>query len=277
MTMLLEYVYLDNIERKKFAQSSHEYLITQVQEIIFDNVSPTNSNFELNFFHCCKELYWSAVQYESINNIYNQNNFDKFYIDLQKPMYSVNKLNYLNYLNIVYNPYIEYDPFNYISGYPTALLVGEQNIINFTNDINSIIENTNYNYSYVTSPIRNSSILLNSATLINQSNNFFNYLEPYNYYNNTPDLGVNTYSFSINPTESQPSGSCNLSRIPKTSMQFDILASKQNLNSNDQTNQIDTTGNLSNYNLFNYKLYIQAVNYNVLRFIGGIVGVAFTY
>ena len=48
-------------------------------------------------------------------------------------------------------------------------------------------------------------------------------------------------------------------------------------NSSDETNQIDTIGNLSNYNLFNYKLYIQAVNYNVLRFIGGIVGVAFTY
>ena len=35
--------------------------------------------------------------------------------------------------------------------------------------------------------------------------------------------------------------------------------------------------NLSTGNLDNYKIYVQAENYNVLRFIGGIVGIAFTY
>ena len=54
ITVLLEYIFLDRLERKKFAQSSHEYLITQVQYNYFNNISSVNKNIELNFFHCGK-------------------------------------------------------------------------------------------------------------------------------------------------------------------------------------------------------------------------------
>ena len=271
-TMLLEYIYLDNIERKKFAQSSHEYLITQVQEITFDNVTPLNNKFELDLFHCCKEIYWSAIQYSNLNNIFTLNNFDNYTIDIPQPIYSNNNSNYVNYLNIVYNPTYLFDPYNFMTGLQTANTIISTNNDIFNSDINSAILNSNTNFNYTISPINESSILLNSVTLINQPFSFFNYLEPYNYFLNAPDKGINIYSFSLNPTDSQPSGSCNLSRIPKTTLSLTIIEPNSdliitNVNSNNYNNQ----------NALNYKLYVQAVNYNILRFIGGIVGVAYTY
>lgn len=53
----VDYIYLDNKERKNFAKSPHEYLITQLQEIS-EGVSQKNHNVRLNFNHPCKELIW---------------------------------------------------------------------------------------------------------------------------------------------------------------------------------------------------------------------------
>lgn len=277
VSMLLEYVYLDNIERKKFAQASHEYLITQVQEIIFDNVSSLNNNFNLNFFHCCKELYWTATQYKNLNNIYGNNYYSKYSISNIQQNYSDNNLNYLNYLNMLYNPYSYFNPSVYING----LLIAQSNLINnpinYNQDILSIIFNNTTNITSEISPIINSTLTLNGITLINQTSNYYNYLQPYNYYNSTPAIGINVYSFALNPIETQPSGSCNFSRIPKTSIKFNIESTDTNLITNNILEKSNITDNTSNYSLYNYKLYVQAVNYNILRFVGGIVGVAFTY
>lgn len=277
ITMLLEYIYLDNIERKKFAQSSHEYLITQVQEIVFENVSPLSNNFELYLFHCCKELYWSAIQYKNINNLYSNNYYDKYNIDIPIHPYSNNDPNYLNYLNLLYNPYILFDPLIFINGLNPVKLNLQINSNDFYTDVSLVILNSTTNFNNTINPIINSSLLLNGVSLIDQPSNYFNYLQSYNYYNSTPSVGINTYSFSINPTELQPSGSCNLSRIPKITLNLDITSSSLDLNNIDTNVDIIKSDNLSTYSLFNYKIYVQAVNYNILRFIGGIVGVAFTY
>jgi len=52
-----DYVYLDTLERRQFAQNAHEYLIDQVQ--INDNL--TNPVERINFIHPVKELIWSVV------------------------------------------------------------------------------------------------------------------------------------------------------------------------------------------------------------------------
>lgn len=59
-SLLVDYVYLDSKERKKFAQSSHEYLIEQIQIISNENITSNQSNYsiELSFFHPTKELIW---------------------------------------------------------------------------------------------------------------------------------------------------------------------------------------------------------------------------
>lgn len=56
--MLLDYVYLESKERKKFAQSGHEYLIERIQNEIFDNIDRTNFSVKLDFTNPSKELVW---------------------------------------------------------------------------------------------------------------------------------------------------------------------------------------------------------------------------
>ena len=60
------------------------------------------------------------------------------------------------------------------------------------------------------------------------------------------------YSFSLNPKEYQPSGSCNFSRI-------------------DDAQLIFTTG----YNFVNERLCLYAVNYNILIVSSGMAGLVY--
>ncbi len=276
ITMLLQYVYLDNIERKKFAQSSHEYLITQVQELVFTNVSPFNSNFELDFFHCCKSMFWTANQYKYINNVTGQNSYDKYTITTYQPSYYIDNNNYKKYLIMLYNYGSLFNIDSFIEGLNIINTSSINNDFLIADISTAIIENGKFkNYEYT--PFISSQITLNGVSLVAQDSPYFNYLQPYNYYKNTPALGVNVYSFSLNPTETQPAGACNLSRIPKSSLKFKILNPDNNLINVDTNNNYNVIDNLSSNNLNNYKINVQVENYNILRFIGGIVGIAFTY
>lgn len=63
VTLYASYVYLDAEERRRFAQSSHEYLITQVQftgaeSVTPDTVNKKTQNIRLNFNHPTKYLAW---------------------------------------------------------------------------------------------------------------------------------------------------------------------------------------------------------------------------
>ena len=64
---------------------------------------------------------------------------------------------------------------------------------------------------------------------------------------------INVYSFALKPEEHQPSGTCNFSRIDTTDIIFDN----------------STTAPTSEYNIY-------AVNYNVLRIMSGMGGLAYS-
>lgn len=78
-SILVDYIYLDSEERRRFAQVGHEYLIEQVQftgeESIADatNTSLINGKFKLAFNHPCKELIWAlrvgAYNGEAVRNL----------------------------------------------------------------------------------------------------------------------------------------------------------------------------------------------------------------
>ena len=52
-----DYIYLDTDERRRFAQVSHEYLITQVQ---YQSFAAATKTMTLNFNHPVKELVWTG-------------------------------------------------------------------------------------------------------------------------------------------------------------------------------------------------------------------------
>jgi hypothetical protein len=277
ITLLAEYVYLDSIERKKFAQTAHEYLIQQVQEIEFNNLILSKNSFELDFFHCCKDLFWSINKIFNISDVFDN---DINYYSYQLKNFKEDELkreslnNYIVYERMINNPEILFDIEKFINGiyfYDNNLL-SIKIALDVKNKLNiNIILNV---YDYIIKDIINSSkITINSSILINENSSFFNNLEPYNYYNSKPENGLYVYSFSLKPTEFQPSGSCNFSKIPSCNLVINI-----------QDDEIlkkiyNSTIYEKYYSKFNnrFKLVIQARNFNILRIIGGIAGIAYTY
>jgi hypothetical protein len=81
--VMIDYVYLDSEERRKFAQVGHEYLIEEVQhnggETLSGSVTSAgasiNQKFRLNFNHPCKELVWAlkcgAFSGEALTNSFS--------------------------------------------------------------------------------------------------------------------------------------------------------------------------------------------------------------
>ena len=83
-----DYIYLDKDERKRFAQTSHEYLIEQVQKTTFQDAE---RSYKLNFNHPVKELIWTEnaftnekikIQFNGIDRISEQS---KEYFQLRQP------------------------------------------------------------------------------------------------------------------------------------------------------------------------------------------------
>jgi hypothetical protein len=77
---MIDYVYLESGERRKYAQLGHEYLIEQVQfsgtETVNLNASSTSNNqkFKLNYNHPTKELVW-AMRVGAFNGEANSSSF----------------------------------------------------------------------------------------------------------------------------------------------------------------------------------------------------------
>jgi len=60
--LLVNYLYLDTDERRRFAQVSHEYLIEQVQ-----HTGPeSEKNVDMTFNHPVKALFWSGVAWDNV-------------------------------------------------------------------------------------------------------------------------------------------------------------------------------------------------------------------
>lgn len=188
--LLVDYIYLDNDERLRFARSNHEYLIEQIQIAADETITSNNVSLKLSLNHPCKSIYW------------------------------VCQLDYFRH------PILN-DRFNYTTVYKN----GE-------------------------SLIRKSVLLLNGQQrFAEREANYFNWVQPYQHHSNSPNSGINCYSFSIFPEQGQPSGTCNMSRIDNINL----------------TLTLNTVINPSN----TASIRVYAINYNVLRILHGLGGVAF--
>lgn len=93
---------------------------------------------------------------------------------------------------------------------------------------------------------------------------YFNYVQPWQYHTHTPADGVNVYSFALHPEQHQPSGTCNLSRIDNTVLQLTLRDPLRNCFGKCKRLSVDVADS---------KLFVYALNYNVLRIMSGIFAV----
>jgi hypothetical protein len=132
----------------------------------------------------------------------------------------------------------------------------------------TLVQPNNYGLSLDGSgnPVASGNIQLNGHDRFDQVlGNYFNYVQPYQHHTRTPADGINVYSFGLHPEQHQPSGTANLSRIDTTVL---------NLTFSDGAR----AGNyvpLLNFVQDCY-LYVFAVNYNVLRVMSGMAGLAYS-
>lgn len=68
--IILDYIYLDQSIVKSISEMEHTFLIEQVQFHEVENLNASTVDYitNLNFNHCCKELFFTFVEHESVNN-----------------------------------------------------------------------------------------------------------------------------------------------------------------------------------------------------------------
>ena len=106
------------------------------------------------------------------------------------------------------------------------------------------------------SEFETASLKFNGVNRFNpRKSKYFRIVQPYQSHTSTPQNYIYVYSFAVNPEELQPSGTCNMSCLDQCTLQLDF-----------------PTG----VTLPASKIKIYAVNYNILRIISGMSGLAYT-
>ena len=241
-SLYVDYCYLDTEERRRFAQQSHEYLIEQVQYTGAESITSSSNKIQLNFNHPVKELFW-VVQRDSFVNCANTLDVDV---------------------------YLGAQPFNYSDEWDASvpLLSGYTNEAADAPSAVDPADSANYLIAKLLldadvrcdgkNPVEVAKLQLNGQDRFTErEGDYFSRVQPYQHHCRTPSQGICSYSFAIRPEEHQPSGTCNFSRIDKATLQLTVSIN---------TVQQERTAQVRVY----------ALNYNVLRVMSGMGGLAYS-
>jgi hypothetical protein len=322
--LLIDYVYLDSEERKRFAQAQHEYLIEQLQFTGSESI-PSNSNkYRLNYNHPSKFLVWvpHLEKYARKTKwlaFATDGNWEKAREDFAKRLWLAARVDASGNLdtggndsNEVNVPAVINANFTGTTGPSTstqALLnkveaqvifadasdnavANEANVVLLRNDLTAedistpleslglngggltfaetrCVEaqdhfNSGNNVDGTDNPCTEAKLQLNGHDRFTvRDGHYFNYVQTHRHFSNTPADGINVYSFALEPEKHQPSGTCNFSRIDNTTLQV-------NMGRNNKNNGVANSASS------NSVLNIYTVNYNVLRVMSGMAGVAYS-
>ena len=300
-SLYIDYVYLDTEERRRFAQQSHEYLIDQLQFTGDETVTASSNKIQMNFNHPVKELIW-VVQRDSfvdcnapptpwIQEAYGQQPFN--YSDdwstegivtavLGRGSLATNGVGTPASGIPTYSlsagagagqPTGQQPAAPYLPGLGLAsgagLTTGSQIYDGTDGSSDQFFEGTtNYLLAKVIlasnvkcegkNPVEVAKVQLNGQDRFDErEGRYFDKVQPWQHHTRTPSTGINVYSFALKPEEHQPSGTCNFSRIDKATL---------NLTLSVNTVRSQRTA----------KVRIYAVNYNVLRVMSGMGGLAYS-
>jgi len=191
-----QFIFLDNNERTQFAELPHEYLIEQIQYRRFFGINSHNI-LDLVFFHPTKEIRFflrktdNGVEFNQWSNYGNNDNYGEKYMEG-----SLNNFQYRSEMII-----------------------------------NNIRQQMSENLS-----IASLNVLTDAKFLMNgqdRTNNlpfrYWNILQPFQYHLGSTvypfdenDL-FNIFSFSLEPDNFQPSGSCNLTNLKSFQLEINTV------------------------------------------------------
>jgi Large eukaryotic DNA virus major capsid protein/Major capsid protein N-terminus len=248
-----EYVYLDSVERRQFAQNAHEYLIDQVQlQTINENTTTSSSaSFDLNFNHPVKELIITGnPEYFVATNTYDPSYGESFDRDA------------------------DYNLGRTLGGASPAPLIINNSTITYTGGSSKPWDPNNFLNTIAKTNTR-MSLSFNGIERFSPRN--LKYFTRQQLYEHHPKSGgghfftddIAVYSFAISPDDNnQPSGTCNFSRIDRATINFSNI------------NTVPDTG-IIGYITYTYQEILQpldvyAVNHNVLRIMSGMGGLAYS-
>jgi len=196
------FIFLDVDERRRFAQSPHEYLIEQVQ-YHYENLSerikiPFNNPIKEFIWICQSEIVESGIMTGLIDPSQNITTL------------STNNPNYVDFTQ--YNDYFNYQ-------------------VPYFNENNNIYSTKEFIYNQISyEPFKSCKLKFNGKDRFSfQKASYFRTLSPILSGHKKPLKHIYTYSFSLKPEEHQPSGSCNFSRINNSYIIFENPATKMNL------------------------------------------------
>jgi hypothetical protein len=290
--LYVDYVFLDTDERRRMAQNPHEYLIEQLQFTGDESVGSSSNKIKLNFNHPVKELIWVVQPDQNVDYCSS--------LDCSQLLYRLLGAQPFNYTDAVdalpnaihafggpeaVDQYVDASGLFYDAGAVGAgdISFSEQwwssavppggnhgglydapNLDSSTNsgvsDAGTFVlsETSLPLHCWGQNPVVTAKLQLNGQDRFSErEGTYFDLVQPYQHHTRTPDTGINVYSFALRPEEHQPSGSCNFSRIDNATLQLVL--------SNATVEGTKTA-----------KVRVYATNYNVLRVMSGMGGLAYS-
>ena len=315
-SLYVDYVFLDTDERRRMAQNPHEYLIEQLQFTGDESVGSSSNKIKLNFNHPVKELIWivqpdSNVDYcsslECGQLLYNLLGAQPFnYTDAvdalpnaihsfgAKEATALNSSSFINDNMFNDSGAIDINGPGWWQGAPASTNLGgpgagaiwlsaptfagegganQQGYLGLQSSLTpGYLENSGVSdagafvlaetalllHCWGNNPVVTAKLQLNGQDRFSErEGSYFDTVQPYQHHTATPNTGINVYSFALRPEEHQPSGSCNFSRIDNATLQLVL--------SNATVEGVKTA-----------KVRVYATNYNVLRVMSGMGGLAYS-
>ena len=241
-SLYVDYIFLDTDERRKMAQNPHEYLIEQVQFTGDESVGSSSNKIKLNFNHPCKELIWVVQPDANVDYCSSLIAGNPLYVT-----HGAQPFNYTDALDSLPNS---------VAAFGAVDLSGGLSVAEASTFV--LAETALDMHCWGENPVVTAKLQLNGQDRFSErEGSYFDTVQPFQHHTRAPDSGINVYSFGLRPEEHQPSGSCNFSRIDNAVLQLVLSA-----------------GAVSGAATAKVRVY--AVNYNVLRVMSGMAGVAYS-
>ena len=268
-SLYVDYIFLDTDERRKMAQNPHEYLIEQLQFTGDESVGSSSNKIKLNFNHPCKELIWVVQPDENVDYCGSLEGGSTLYKTL-----GAQPFNYTDAIDALPNAIHAFGGDASTSGANGVISGGvfqmgsptQDASLDLTGAVSALSDAGTFvlaetaldMHCWGENPVVTAKLQLNGQDRFSErEGSYFDTVQPFQHHTRAPDAGINVYSFALRPEEHQPSGSCNFSRIDNAVLQL-VLSSNT-------VSGVKTA-----------KVRVYAVNYNVLRVMSGMAGIAYS-